>query len=123
MKTVVILSAVDVASVVFALTWPAWVAIAVFAATFLFRACTRLVADIVFLGGLIALALTGVLTMDDALDGFSDQDMLTVAFLYVVAAALQQTGGLAWFSHRIPGRPGGVRMALARLMRPMMVAL
>lgn len=109
------------ASEVPTLAWPAWVAIGVLVATFLLCACTRLAADMVFMGGLIVLALTGVLGMDDTFSGFSNQGMLTVAFLYVVVAALQQTGGLGWFSHHVLGRPRGVRMALARLMLPVMV--
>jgi hypothetical protein len=102
------------------LTGPAWLAIGVFAATFLSCACTRLAPDMVFMGGLIVLALTGVVDTEDALAGFSNPGMLTVAFLYVVVAALQQTGGLGWISNHVLGHPRGIRAGLVRLMAPVM---
>ncbi|MBN1296976.1 SLC13 family permease [bacterium] len=79
---------------------------------------TRLPADYVFLGSLIILLLTGVLSTEDALAGFSSPGLVTVGVLYVVVTGLRETGGLFWISQRILGHPKSVRRAQFRLMAP-----
>ena len=49
-------------------------------------------ADLLFLGAVSILAVTGVLSFDQAFGGFSNSAMLTVAALFVVAAGLRETG-------------------------------
>ncbi len=100
------------------LTWQAWLALGILGGTFLLCALTRLPPDMVFVGGLVVLCLSGVLNVPDTLAGFSNEGMITVAFLYVFVSGLQQTGGLAWVSQRLLGRPRGLRPAMARLMLP-----
>src|SRR5699024_4233091 len=36
--------------------------------------------------------ITGILTLDEALSGFSNEGMLTVALLFIVAGAIQKSG-------------------------------
>ncbi|WP_163103361.1 SLC13 family permease [Peribacillus alkalitolerans] len=48
--------------------------------------------DLIVLGTLIAFTLTGVLTTQEALLGFSNQTVITVAGLYIVAAGIFNTG-------------------------------
>lgn len=52
----------------------------------------RISADVVALGGLIALMLTGVLTTSEALAGFSSTSLLSIAFLFVVGEAVFRSG-------------------------------
>jgi di/tricarboxylate transporter len=49
--------------------------------------------DLVLLGGTVALLALGVLTPREALAGFSNEGMITVGVLFVVAAGIRQTGG------------------------------
>lgn len=100
------------------LSWQGWLAIAVTLLAFLLNALTQLPADIVFLGGLAILFLTGVLDEQAALAGFSNSGLLTVGVLYIVVTGLQQTGGLAWISQRVLGLPKGLFRALVRLILP-----
>jgi len=48
--------------------------------------------DVVALGVVVSLMLTGILTTDEALAGFSSSAVLTIAALFVVGGAVLQTG-------------------------------
>ena len=51
--------------------------------------------DMAMLGAVIVLLASGVLSPAEAFSGMSNQGMLTVAALFVVAAAVHRTGALA----------------------------
>ncbi len=104
----------------FDLSWQAWITIAVTVGVFLLNALTSLPAEIIFLGGTAVLFVSGILTEQDALAGFSNPGMITVAVLYIVVTGLSQTGGLNWISQRVLGLPKGQNAALFRLMTPVM---
>lgn len=65
--------------------------------------------------GTALLALTGVITPKEAFAGFSNPGMLTVAFLFVVAAALRETGVLSFVGSRLLGGATDDRSVLKRL--------
>ncbi|HLR61983.1 MAG TPA: SLC13 family permease [Lentibacillus sp.] len=48
--------------------------------------------DMVIFSVLVILLLSGILTVDEALSGFSNEGMLTVALLFIVAGAVQKSG-------------------------------
>jgi len=102
------------------LTWQGWLTVAVVTAVFLCTALTPISTEMTFLGGLGVLFLSGVLTPEDALSGFSNPGMITVAVLYLVVTGVQQTGGLTWVSQNVLGRPKGASRALFRLIAPVM---
>jgi di/tricarboxylate transporter len=66
----------------------------------------RLRLDLVALLALLALALTGILTPEEALAGFADPVVLMIAGLFVVGDGLFQTG-VAQAMGRLPGRLAG----------------
>ncbi len=69
--------------------------------------------------GLLFLMLTGVITVTEGLAGFSNQGMLTIALLYVMANAVRQTGVLDKFSHHLLGTfTGSYSRSLARIGLP-----
>lgn len=102
------------------LSWQGGLAIAITVLTFLLNALTQLAPEVIFLGGLSLLLLTGVLSTENALAGFSNSGMVTVGVLYIVVTGLQQTGGLVWISQRVLGLPKGLSSALVRLVVPVM---
>jgi di/tricarboxylate transporter len=57
--------------------------------------------DVVALMALLALALTGVLPVSAALAGFSSPAVLTIAGLFLVGAALTDTGVADWLGRRL----------------------
>lgn len=102
------------------MTWDAWLSIAVVVLVIGSLALTRLAADLVLVAGVTCLLLAGVLTPAEALRGFSNEGMATVAVLYVVAAGLRETGGIAWLVQGVLGRPRNLARAQIRLMAPVM---
>ncbi len=62
-------------------------------------------AEIVMLSALLVLVCCGVIKLDDALKGFSNAAMLTIAALFVVGAGLQTTGAIDVLSRLLLGRP------------------
>lgn len=73
---------------------------------------------VVILSGTIALLVTGVLTPGQAFSGFSNPAPITVAALYVLAAAVEKTGILAGLLNRTLGERGKYRRPLFRLLIP-----
>lgn len=71
--------------------------------------------DVLFLGATAFFALVGIITPQEAFTGFSNSGMLTVAVLFVVVAALRETGVLDLVGHHVLGRARTQRGSLARL--------
>ncbi len=74
--------------------------------------------DAVIFGALGVLLLAGVVTPVEALSGFANRGMLTVALLFVVAYGVQASGALEFFADRVMGRGKPGRWELIRLMVP-----
>ncbi|ABY33847.1 MAG TPA: SLC13 family permease [Chloroflexus aurantiacus] len=66
----------------------------------------RLRADLAALLVLIALGVTRVLTPQEALSGFSNSAVVTIVGLFVITAALEQTGVVAWLASRLAALSG-----------------
>jgi di/tricarboxylate transporter len=76
--------------------------------------------DVIVFSTLGILLLTDVITVKEALAGFSNSGMLTVGILFIVAYAAQSSGILELFASRVMGRSSGVRTALLRMMTPVL---
>jgi len=100
------------------MTWEGWIAVGVVVLVIGLLAATRIAADIVLVAGVTLLLVTGVLTPPEALAGLANEGMATVAVLYVVAAALRETGAIGWLVHGVLGRPRNLSDAQLRLMAP-----
>lgn len=57
--------------------------------------------DIVALCSLLALVISGILTPDEALEGFSNQVVIMIAALFIVGGAISQTGLASMISNSI----------------------
>ena len=62
-------------------------------------------AELVMLAALLVLVCCGVIKIDDALKGFANEAVLTIAALFVVAAGLEATGAINTLSRLLLGRP------------------
>ncbi len=96
----------------------AWIAVAVIVLCLAVMVGTRLSPDVVMLGGLALLIVSGIVPPHKALAGFSNEGVLTIACLYVVAAGLRDTGALDAVVSNLLGRPKTVFAAQLRLMLP-----
>ncbi|MCH8545003.1 MAG: anion permease [Alcanivorax sp.] len=81
-------------------------------------ASNRVPADMAMMGALALVVLAGVITPGEALLGFANPGLMTIAALYVVAAALRDTGAIYWLAHRFLGQPRSQRQALGRVILP-----
>jgi Na+/H+ antiporter NhaD/arsenite permease-like protein len=76
-------------------------------------------ADVIVFGALGVLLISGIITPKEALSGFSNQGMLTVAILFVVAYAAQTAGFMQFFADRVMDNgKGGEGRSLLRMMIP-----
>lgn len=97
-----------------------WITLLVVAASMACLVSNRFAAEIVLVGALSCLLLLGVLDTGEALAGFANPGLATVAVLYVVVAGLVDTGAVQVFGTRLLGRPRSLAGAQARLMAPVM---
>ncbi|NLX13126.1 MAG: SLC13 family permease [Phycisphaerales bacterium] len=102
------------------MTWQAWFTLAVVGLIFagLFRRIGP--PDVLMLSGTILVALVGIISPQEAFLGLSNEGMLTVAALFVVAAGLRETGVLDLIGHHVMGRARKERGAILRLVPPVL---
>lgn len=98
--------------------WTGWTSLLTVVAVLTTLMTTRLATDMVMLTALIFLSVSGILTHQEALAGFSNSGLITVAFMYVIASGIHNTGGLDWIIKNVLGRPASVRYAQARVIAP-----
>lgn len=89
---------------------------------------TKIAGDFIFLGTLALLIVFpiskggnisfGILSITDALSGFSNPGLITVAFLYVVSESLKNTGAIDWIGQVLLGSPKTVRNAIFKMSLP-----
>jgi len=91
---------------------------AVLISTLVLLASNRFPSDFVLLAAVGVLLVSAILTPAEALAGFSNQGIATIAALYVVVAGLQESGTVAWLSRSMLGRPSNLTVALFRLLVP-----
>jgi di/tricarboxylate transporter len=96
----------------------AWFTLAVVAATVGMLIWTRLAPEFILGVALTVLVLSGTISPGEALYGFSNPGLITVALLYVVVAGLVDTGAVHALGARLLGRPKSVVAAQVRLMLP-----
>ncbi len=96
----------------------AWTTVAVTAAIVAAMALNIAGPDLIMVAGLTVLLLLGIVTPEQALSGFSNEAVLTVAALFVVAAGIRDTGGLDVLARRVLGQPRSLAGAQLRLMLP-----
>ena len=71
--------------------------------------------DLLFLGALVAVTVTGVISPSQALEGFANEAVVTIGALLVVAAGLRWTGVLDQLGNRLLGAAKTVQSATLRL--------
>ncbi|MCG8587134.1 MAG: SLC13 family permease [Pirellulales bacterium] len=100
-----------------------WVSLAVAAGVFVALQVWRgAPSDLLFLGALVAVTITGVITPEQAAAGFANTAVLTIGSLFIVAGALRATGVLDWVGHLLLGKLNDERSALGRLTTSVVAA-
>lgn len=100
------------------MTIEGWITLAVIAVCLGLMAADKTAPSVVLFGGAVFLMLVGVIDTPTALAGFSNPAPFTVAALYVVARAIEKTGGLQPLVRGTLGGSGGPTRRLLRLLWP-----
>ncbi len=112
-----------------ALSLEAWFTVGTIALIIAALVTNRIGADVAMVGGLTLLLvgdfvlgqlldLGTILQIGPAIRGFAHPAVLMIAALFVVAAGLQETGGMEMIAQRVLGRPKTITGAQLRLMAP-----
>ncbi|MHB1158198.1 MAG: SLC13 family permease [Phycisphaerales bacterium] len=106
----------------------AWITLTVLVGLVALLVFTRYTADLVLVAALTILMVVpvptdqgwkiGIITIAQGLIGLSNPGMVTVAVLFVVAAAMRETGALDFVTRHLLGRPGTLASAQFRMMLP-----
>jgi len=99
----------------------AWITIVTVLSMFTVLLFTKLRSDLVFLGAIAILFVTGVLDASEAFSGFSSKSVVVIGVLFVVVAGLTYTGVLQWIVKHLLGQPDSYSKAVVRLMMPVAV--
>ena len=99
----------------------AWITIVTVLSMFTVLLFTKWRSDLVFLGAIGVLFVTGVLDAKEAFSGFSSTSVVTVGVLFVVVAGLTHTGVLQYIVKYLLGTPNSYSKAVTRLMLPVAV--
>ncbi|GHC32587.1 SLC13 family permease [Aidingimonas halophila] len=98
--------------------WQAYLSLATVVAVLATLVLTRIAPDVILMAALGFLTIAGILTPGEALAGFSNPGVMTIAVLYVVAAGLKETGAIQWIAHGLLGQPRRLRLAQLRVVMP-----
>lgn len=95
-----------------------WIVFAVLLVTLVTLMLEVTSAEVVFLAAVAAVVVLDVIPLSQALEGFANGTLLALGALFVVAAALRETGALPRVASIVLGSAKSVRLALLRLMIP-----
>lgn len=98
--------------------WEAWFTVAVVVGLLALLATERVSAATGVIGAVVIFLIAGVIDPAQAFSGFSNPAPITVAALYVLAGAVEETGALTAITDLTLGRGGRERSDLARLIVP-----
>ncbi len=85
---------------------------AILAITIVLFISGRIRSDLVALISVLALFLSGTISLDQALSGFSDSTVIMIASLFVVGEGLSRTGVTAWLGEKILELAGSNKVRL-----------
>lgn len=101
--------------------WQGWLSLALTFGALVILTLTRIGPHLVMMAALTILSVFGVLSSGEALAGFSNSGLVTVAAMFVVAAGIHGSGGIDLLIHKAMGHPRNQRSAMTRIFAPVIV--
>lgn len=98
--------------------WEGWFTVATILTVLTLLASEKLRPELAVLSGMVALLVAGILTPEQALAGFSNAGVITVAAMYVVAAGLRETGAIDVAARGWLGGNRSIALAQLRIILP-----
>lgn len=96
-----------------------WIVTAILAVTFVLLVTEKIAVDVTAIGVITLLALTGILTPAEAVAGFANPAVVTVAAMFLISKGMTRTGAVELLSDRVIAAArgdGGRAMLLMLLM-------
>jgi di/tricarboxylate transporter len=100
--------------------WQAWLSLGLTIGVLAVLITTRLAPHVVLMAALTVLSVAGVLSPSEALAGFANSGLITVAAMFAVAAGLHASGGIDLLVNRLLGKPATTSSAVFRLLLPVL---
>jgi di/tricarboxylate transporter len=105
------------------MTFEAWYTVGTIVLVIAALMTNRVSVDVAMFGGLTLLLIGnlvfgGILPLESGIRGFAHPALIMIGALFVIAAGLQETGGMEIIARRLLGRPRSVTGAQFRLMTP-----
>lgn len=101
--------------------WNSLATVAVVGLSVVFIIMTRIAPELVLSGGVVALLVLGVISPAEALSGFANPGLVTVALMYIIAAAIRETGGVEFLVSHVLAQPRSTVRAQGRVMLPTVI--
>ena len=101
--------------------WQGWFCLALTMTALGVLSLTRISPHVVMMGVMTILSALGILSATEALAGFSNSGLITVAAMFVVAAGVYGSGGVDLLVNKVLGQPTSVRSALCRIFPPVVL--
>lgn len=101
--------------------WQGYFAVALTLATLVTLIFSRISPHLVMMGALALFSVSGVLTATEALAGFSNPGLITVAAMFIVATGIHASGGIDLLVNHCLGLPKTTRGAQLRLCLPVIL--
>lgn len=101
--------------------WQGWLSLALTTGALGVLTFTRIGPHLVMMAVLTVLSAFGVLSGSEALAGFANSGLITVAAMFVVAAGIHSSGGIDLLVNKVLGLPTSVRSALCRIFSPVIL--
>ncbi len=98
--------------------WQGWFTLVLTLSVLVILATTRIGSHLVLMAALTILSVIGILTPKEALLGFANEGLITVAAMFVVAAGIHASGGIELLVNHVLGHPKTTRKAQARIILP-----
>lgn len=101
--------------------WQGWLSLSLTIGALGVLTFTRIGPHLVMMAVLTILSAFGILSGGEALAGFSNSGLITVAAMFIVAAGIHSSGGIDLLVNNVLGHPKTVRSALGRIFAPVIV--
>lgn len=100
------------------LNLPAWITLLTLLGIFITMARTHMPTEVVFLGAVTLLLVSGIISEEEVMSGFGSEPVVVHAAFFIIIAGLIHTGALHWLTKNLLGIPSTFKNALFRLMLP-----
>lgn len=101
--------------------WEGWLSLSLTVGALGVLIFTRIAPHLVMMAVLTILSALGILSGSEALSGFSNSGLITVAAMFVVAAGIHSSGGVDLLVNKVLGQPTSARSAMSRMMAPVVI--